>query len=293
MMRALRSGWWTVLVVAAFALTTPAHAQDGSAYRTADRAPAVPRRVTLDLTDVPLRDALKAVASQGGVSLIYASSIVPLDRRISLQLRAVSVEDALRGALRGTDVDVRETSSGQLMLVRAPAHADSADSKRVVEAGGIAGRVTDAATGAAVVRAVVGVDGGAWRALTDDEGRYRLTEIPAGVHVVGVAHSVDHVARALALNRKTLANHCRAAGFPPPGAVIAWCLILLTTALLASPGITVERVAMQLDFPSATALRNMLKRYTGLRPADLRNATALGTLCTRFLDAGTRAPAER
>jgi TonB-dependent SusC/RagA subfamily outer membrane receptor len=186
MMRALRSGWWTVLVVAALALTAPARAQDGTAYRAADRAPAVPRRVTLDLTDVPLRDALKAVASQGGVSLIYASSIVPLDRRISLQLRAVSVEDALRGALRGTDVDVRETSSGQLMLVRGPARADSAGSKRVVEAGGIAGRVTDAATGAAVVRAVVGVDGGAWRALTDDEGRYRLTEIPAGVHAVGV-----------------------------------------------------------------------------------------------------------
>jgi AraC-like DNA-binding protein len=106
------------------------------------------------------------------------------------------------------------------------------------------------------------------------------------------AHSVDHVARALALNRKTLANHCRAAGFPPPGAVIAWCLILLTTALLVSPGITVERVAMQLDFPSATALRNMLKRYTGLRPADLRNATALGTLCTRFLAAGPAPPVE-
>jgi AraC-like DNA-binding protein len=100
------------------------------------------------------------------------------------------------------------------------------------------------------------------------------------------AHTVDQAARALAIDRKTLLNHCRAAGFPSPGAVVAWCLILLTAALLASPGITVESVAMELDFPSATALRNMLKRHTGLRPADLRATTALGALCTRFLSAG-------
>jgi AraC-like DNA-binding protein len=100
------------------------------------------------------------------------------------------------------------------------------------------------------------------------------------------AHSVDQVARALAIDRKTLLTHCRAAGFPPPGAVVAWCLILLATALLASPGITVGSVAMELNFPSATALRNMVKRYTRLRPADLRAATALGALCARFLQSG-------
>jgi AraC-like DNA-binding protein len=96
------------------------------------------------------------------------------------------------------------------------------------------------------------------------------------------AHSVDEVARALGVNRKTLVNHCRAAGFPPPGTVVAWCLILLTTGLLATPGVTVERIAIQLNFPSATALRNMMKRHTGLRPAELRTAAALEELCARF-----------
>ena len=91
------------------------------------------------------------------------------------------------------------------------------------------------------------------------------------------------MARALGVHRKTLANHCRAEGFAPPGTVVAWCLILLTTALLATPGITVERIAMQLNFPSGTALRNMLKRHTGLRPIDLRTPTALVEMCVRFL----------
>jgi AraC-like DNA-binding protein len=75
--------------------------------------------------------------------------------------------------------------------------------------------------------------------------------------------------------------------------VIAWCLILLTTALLASPGVTVERVALELNFPSATSLRNMLKRYTGLRPADLRTPTALDALCARFLQPEARWPSPR
>jgi len=105
------------------------------------------------------------------------------------------------------------------------------------------------------------------------------------------AHSVEQVARALGVHRKTLVNQCKVEGFPPPGAVIAWCLLLLTAGLLAAPGVTVERIAVQLNFPSATALRNMLKRYTGLRPAELRGATALESLCARFLVMPVRTPA--
>jgi AraC-like DNA-binding protein len=96
------------------------------------------------------------------------------------------------------------------------------------------------------------------------------------------AHSVERVARALGVHRRTLAYHCRAAGFLPPGAVIAWCLLLLTVGLLVVPGVTVERIALQLNFPSATALRNMLKRYTGRRPNDLRSRNALAELCAQF-----------
>jgi TonB-linked SusC/RagA family outer membrane protein len=172
-----------------FALSSAplARAQESAVPRTTavDRVPLA-RRITLDLTDVPLRDALKAVASQGGVSLIYASSTVPLDRRISLQLRAASVEEALRGALRGTEVDVRETSSGQLMLVRRTARADSADSKSPVQAGGVAGRVTDAASNAPVIRAIVSLDGTRRQAMTDESGQYRFIDVPPGLHTVEV-----------------------------------------------------------------------------------------------------------
>jgi AraC-type DNA-binding domain-containing proteins len=100
------------------------------------------------------------------------------------------------------------------------------------------------------------------------------------------AHAVNSVARALGVDRKTLVNHCKVEGFPPPGTVLGWCLLLLSAALLAAPGVPADRVALQLAFPSATALRNMLKRYTGMRPAELRTPTALAELCARFLELG-------
>jgi AraC-like DNA-binding protein len=101
------------------------------------------------------------------------------------------------------------------------------------------------------------------------------------------SHEVRDVARALGVDRKTLVNHCKAEGYPPPSVVIGWCLLLLSAAILAAPGVAADRVALQLNYPSATSLRNMLKRYTGLRPAELRTPTALTELCARFLELGT------
>lgn len=144
-----------------------------------------PRRVTLELSDVPLRDALRAVASQAGVSLIYASSVVPLERRVSLRLRAASVENALRDALRGTDAEVRETATGQMMLVRKPERADSPPREPAPVLGLVRGRVTDASSSVALARVLVTLDGVA-RATTDDDGQYRLAGVTPGVHTVAV-----------------------------------------------------------------------------------------------------------
>jgi AraC-like DNA-binding protein len=84
------------------------------------------------------------------------------------------------------------------------------------------------------------------------------------------AHSVGGVAGALGVNRKTLVNYCARANLPSPGRLLSWCRILLAAHYLATTTRTVERIALQLDFASDTALRNMIKRYTGLRAQELR-----------------------
>jgi AraC-like DNA-binding protein len=85
------------------------------------------------------------------------------------------------------------------------------------------------------------------------------------------AHTVEEVACALGVNRKTLVNYCARACFPAPATLLGWCRLLLATHFLVTTTRTVEKIALRLDFPSDTALRNMMKRYTGMRARELRH----------------------
>jgi AraC-like DNA-binding protein len=96
------------------------------------------------------------------------------------------------------------------------------------------------------------------------------------------ATTVEAVARALGVHRKTLANYCLRAGVPVPGALVAWCRLLIAGQLLRTQTGTVETIALQLEFPSSTAFRNMLKRYAGLRPRDVRRPDGLDQLIALF-----------
>jgi AraC-like DNA-binding protein len=82
--------------------------------------------------------------------------------------------------------------------------------------------------------------------------------------------SVEDAATAMGIHRKTLVDRLRSAGLPSPRTIIGWSRLLTAARLLDDPGRTVEQVALRLDFPSGTALRNMFKRYTGLRTSEVR-----------------------
>lgn len=84
------------------------------------------------------------------------------------------------------------------------------------------------------------------------------------------ALTVEQVAVALGVHRKTLVDRVSTAGMPTPSAIISWCRLLLSARLLEDQGRSVEQVALLLDFPSGTSMRNMMKRYTGLRPGEVR-----------------------
>jgi AraC-like DNA-binding protein len=103
------------------------------------------------------------------------------------------------------------------------------------------------------------------------------------------ALTVDGVARALGLHRKTLAERCSLAGTLPPQQMLGWCRLLAAAVLLEDHGRPVEHIALELDFPSGAAFRNMLKRYTGLSPAELRARGTLAEMSRQFRKAVTPA----
>ncbi len=94
--------------------------------------------------------------------------------------------------------------------------------------------------------------------------------------------TVEEVATAMGVHRKTLVDRLKAARLPSPRAMIGWCRLLVAARLLDDPGRTVEQVALKLDFPSGTALRNMFKRYTGLRTTEVRENGGVRCLLHAF-----------
>lgn len=82
--------------------------------------------------------------------------------------------------------------------------------------------------------------------------------------------TIDDIARALRVHRRTLVNRMQGAHLPPPSELWAWSRVLLAARYLEMPGRSVEWVALTVGYPSANALRNALKKYTGLVPSELR-----------------------
>jgi AraC-like DNA-binding protein len=84
------------------------------------------------------------------------------------------------------------------------------------------------------------------------------------------APTVLDVARALGMHPKTLSTRLARAGLPPAQIVIGWCRLLMAARLMEDVGRPLEQVALHLNFPSGASLRNMLARYTGLKPSEVR-----------------------
>ncbi len=135
--------------------------------------PSLWRRISVDLNDVTLEQALNTVSRQAGLKLMYSKAVVPLESRVHLQASNITVAGALIELLLDAGVDVLLARDGQLVLV-----------KSVQEGGTVAGRVTDANTGKAVPNASVYLEGTRWRAITGEDGAYRLTDVTAGTYTL-------------------------------------------------------------------------------------------------------------
>src|SRR5437016_14058328 len=104
------------------------------------RTPVLRQRISLDLADVPLKEALTAIAQQSGLDLVYSDDVLPVGARVSLRAEGITVAAVLTDVLADADVDVVFSRNGRAALVpRARAG--------VLETGSVRGRVTDAKSG--------------------------------------------------------------------------------------------------------------------------------------------------
>lgn len=134
--------------------------------------PALWRRISVDLDDVTLEQALNTVSREAGLKLMYSKAVVPLDNRVHLQASNITVAGALIELLLDAGVDVLLARDGQLVLVKS------------AQGGTVAGRVTDAKSGKGIPNASVYLEGTRWRATTGEDGAYRLVEVTAGTYTL-------------------------------------------------------------------------------------------------------------
>lgn len=171
-------------VISTFMRPNPLAAQDSTVVHArplmATTRMDVEPYVSLHLDHVPLAAAISVIRRQSGVNIGFSQNILPSDRYVSVQVENVTVSEALRVVLRGTDVKITQLPDGKLLLFKgSPADA-------VQGSGTVVGTVTDAKTVRPLRGAIVTIDDTIKRAVTGDDGRYRITGVSGGAHRVAV-----------------------------------------------------------------------------------------------------------
>lgn len=82
--------------------------------------------------------------------------------------------------------------------------------------------------------------------------------------------SVQEIADAMGLHRKTLWSRCRRHGLGNVQALMTWCRLLAAAHALRSCSRPIDTIAEELAFASPTALRNAVRRHLGTTPSALR-----------------------
>lgn len=102
------------------------------------------------------------------------------------------------------------------------------------------------------------------------------------------AITVKGAATAIGVDRRTLLRRTQRMCSPPPHRILGWCRLLHVGAALDDGRRSAASIAADLDFPSHSALCNMVLRYSGYTTQRLRKAGAFRTLTRICIDALSR-----
>ncbi len=141
------------------------------------------RMVTLDLRNVRLNDALKEINRQARLGLAYTPRVVPVNRRVTIKGASISAGDALERVLRGTGVKAVVTEAGTVTLVKQERKAERQAEREAAAIGAVEGFVVDVASKRPLGGAVVTIKGTNLQTSTYDKGWYGL-RVPSGPQTI-------------------------------------------------------------------------------------------------------------
>jgi len=153
-------------------------ASSGTEARAAERLLARP--VSIDVSEMPLKQAINRVAADAKVMINYQAQIVDAyAKRVTVRLKSVPLGRALDQLLAGTTLRVIPDGTTQLVIV------DGRDGSTTAT-GVITGTVLDAKTKRPVSGAKVTLDDAKKGIFSGEDGTFRIAGVTAGSHVVHI-----------------------------------------------------------------------------------------------------------
>lgn len=153
--------------------------QDSNTKQAVPPAPLV----TLKFKDMPLEEALKAVASQVDIGLLYNRNDLPLQKKVSLTATDISMQKAFDLLLESTGLIAEIKSSRQVVIRKAPADTGRATQQKT---GSVHGSVIDSATGAGLPGVNVQIVGESGSTITNQAGYFLIEGVEPGTRTLTI-----------------------------------------------------------------------------------------------------------
>lgn len=133
-------------------------------------------RVSLNLRNVTVKDALKAIENRSEFFFIYNNELIDVNRKVNINVNEQSIDEILNSLFSGHDVDVDVIDR---KIVLAPSDIVAA----VQQQRGVSGRVTDR-TGAPLPGVTVVIKGTTTGTISDANGNYSLGNVSPNTTLV-------------------------------------------------------------------------------------------------------------
>lgn len=156
----------TVIVLLVF--VSQAFALDSYSQRT---------RLSLDLSDVSVREVMNQIENQSEFYFMYETSTIDLNRKVSIEVRNRQVDDVLDELFSGTDVSYRIDNRQIALSKTEPSVATVETTTSDEQQGSVTGKVTDS-RGESLPGVSVVIKGTTQGTITDFDGNFTLANVP-------------------------------------------------------------------------------------------------------------------
>lgn len=142
--------------------------------------------LSLQLKNIPIEKALHEIASRAGLALGWSKTTAPLSGNVTLNLKDVTVEEALAKVLEGQGVYAKLSNDGQTILIVAVNKPVLQDKSDVQKVGTIIGRVIDSVSKTGIEGATITVQDIKISVTSNDKGEFVIRNLPVGSHTISV-----------------------------------------------------------------------------------------------------------